>query len=211
MSSASGLIGGLLGVGIDIHSAKQASKSQKTANDLMVQEAQKNREQADTAHQREVKDLLAAGLNPILSAGGQGAASPAPMPNIKSAKEVSSGIMSRTAEKLLLGLNMEQMRETIKNTAKQGELIDAQTQDTLNSARMSAVNADFYDSPYGRFINGLRNTMSAILPIVNSASQFGRSRPYVNELGDAYDSVRSHGIKSKEKYPDVRRKYDIKI
>lgn len=72
-----GGLSGLGGIGSSALSANAAAKAQK-------QQIAWERERAQNAHQWEVMDLINAGLNPILSAGGQGAATggiSAPMPD----------------------------------------------------------------------------------------------------------------------------------
>ncbi len=68
-SIAGGAGGGLFGFAGGLIGHKKAKKAAQKQMDFQ-------RQMSNTAHQRQVADLRAAGLNPILSAGGSGASTP---------------------------------------------------------------------------------------------------------------------------------------
>lgn len=149
-------------------SAKEASQLRdwqsdqaRLAREFNAQEAAKNRDwqkmMSDTAHQREVRDLIAAGLNPVLSVtGGSGAAVSSGATASTNSPSGAMGDIDRSSASALVSflgglLNQMTQLETARVSAESNQAIadkytamskytaDLQAQTQLNTATISAM------------------------------------------------------------------------
>ena len=140
--SAGSILGSVFGAGISAYGQSQANQANE-------EEAERNRRfqerMSNTAHRREVRDLKAAGLNPILSAtGGRGADTPSgSMARIENtAKDVSRNVAATSK----IAAELRQLKAGTAYTEKQAQVasqqiqyVKAQTAQSIASAQSLSV------------------------------------------------------------------------
>lgn len=162
----------LIGAGLSAYSAYSASKGQEKANQAnfdfareqmqwSAQEAAKNREwqeyMSSTSHQREVKDLRAAGLNPILSASRGAPMGSAAMPSAHSAtaentKKYDPELAIATAK---LANEARLTSAMVEKAKSEKRVIDAE-------GDIKSQERDFWTSTGGKWLMGIKNTFGAL-------------------------------------------------
>tara|TARA_R110002072_G_scaffold196017_3_gene353390 strand:+ start:4853 stop:5599 length:747 start_codon:yes stop_codon:yes gene_type:complete len=137
-------VGSLIGAGASLYGGESRNQAQEaqSAQQMAFQERMSN-----TAHQRQIKDLKAAGLNPILSAKYGGASSPlgsqaqiqdAISPAVSTAfqsKMIQAQVTKAKAEAVKATAEADNAKSQNANIPKQGVLLDQQAKNTKADTR----------------------------------------------------------------------------
>ncbi len=181
MDAMGSIAGAAIGGAVSAWSQHRTNQAQKALAEKQMRFQEK---MSSTAHQREVKDLRAAGLNPILSAGGQGASAPVGAMAQLEAPDVGDALqqgVSTAIEKRRLTKEIDAADAQIALNKQAKKTQAAQEKLNVNTAKVAQANA--------KKVQAEAEITQTRVPVAKDQAKFDKTQIMYNRKAQTYDNI----------------------